>query len=114
MLTQRLRHRGDLEAPTRVQDPVTGAVTTTWSTVRAPGEPLIAAEIVPLSGREFTAAQSMQAGVTTRITIRWRPGVTALQRFVHEGAVYDIRAVLPDHTLRKHLTLMCETGVNDG
>lgn len=114
MLTQRLRHRGDLQAPTRAQNPSTGAVTTTWATVRAPGEPLIAAEIVPLSGREFTAAQAVQAGVNTRITIRWRAGVTATQRFVHQGTVYDIKAVLPDPTLRRHITLMCETGANDG
>lgn len=115
MLTQRLRHRGDIEAPTSTQDPVSGAVATTWATVRTEGEPLIAAEIVPLSGREFLAAQAIQAGVTTRITVRWRPvPVRPAMRFVHQGDVYDIRVVLPDPTLRGHLTLMCEQGVNNG
>jgi len=115
MLAQRLRHRGDIQAPTVTQDPATGAVATSWATVRTGAEPLIAAEIVPLSGREFLSAQAIQAGVTTRITVRWRPvPVRPAMRFVHQGDVYDIKAVLPDPKLRGYLTLMCEQGVNNG
>ena len=35
-------------------------------------------------------------------------------RVTHDGKAYNIRAVLPDPTLRRHLTLMCESGVNHG
>lgn len=111
MLAPKLRHRVDIEEFTESQDSETGAIVQDWASILTGPEP---AEIVPLSGREFVAAQSTQAGVTTRITIRWRTDVKPAMRVVHEGAFYNIRAVLPDSTLRRHITLMCETGVNLG
>lgn len=115
MLTQRLRHRIDIEALTTTLDTDTGEQTQDWQTIRDSNEPeLIPAEIVPLSGHEFIAAQAVQAGVTTRITIRWRADIDPSMRIVHEGSLYDIKAILPDPTLRRHITLMCSSGVNDG
>jgi head-tail adaptor len=32
-------------------------------------------------------------------------------RVNHDGTLYNIRAVLPDPTLKRHITLMCETGI---
>lgn len=75
--------------------------------------PAVWAEIVPLSGREFIAAQAAQAAVSTRITIRYHAGITQAMRVRHGSILYNIKAVLPDPTLRDHLTLMCETGVRD-
>lgn len=114
MLTQQLRHRVDIEEFVTEQSSVDGSVTQTWETIRNPGEALTPAAIVALSGREFIAAQAVQAGVTTRITIRYRPGVDASMRIVHDADFYNIRAVLPDPTMRLYLTLMCEKGVNRG
>lgn len=114
MLAPRLRHRVDIESFEITLDS-NGAQVEEWVSIRDSEEPdLIPAEIVPLSGREFVAAQAVQAGVTTRITIRWREGVVAKMRVDHDGDIYNIKAVLPDPTLRRHLTLMCETGVNEG
>jgi SPP1 family predicted phage head-tail adaptor len=104
----KLRHRIVLESLTNERDGI-GGVVPTWST-----EAGLWAEIVPLSGREFIAAQATQAGVTTRITIRWRDGVSPEMRIRHGSVIYNIRAVLPDPSLRQHITLMCETGVNNG
>lgn len=108
-----LRHRVDIEAFGVTLDS-DGAQVEGWTSILDSDEPRLPAEIVPLSGREFIAAQAVQAGVTTRITIRWRDDVKASMRVVHDGDLYNIKAVLPDPTLRVHLTLMCETGVNDG
>lgn len=108
-----LRHRVDIEAFGVTLDSE-GAQVEDWTSILGSDEPLLPAEIVPLSGREFVAAQAVQAGVTTRITIRWRADVKPAMRVVHDADVYNIKAVLPDPTLRRHLTLMCETGVNDG
>jgi len=114
MLNAKLRHRVDIEALTNTQDS-NGIKTEEWATVRDSNEPdLMAAEVVPLSGREFIAAQAVQAGVTTRITILYRDGVIPSMRVSHDGAKYNIKAVLPDPSLRRHLTLMCEAGVNEG
>lgn len=114
MLAPRLRHRVDIQDFTSVQDSETGAVTDAWVSLLSSEDQPIPAEIYPLSGREFVAAQAVQAGVTTKITIRYRSDVAARMRVVHGSDVYNIKAVLPDPTLRRHLTLMCEVGVNEG
>jgi len=105
MQAGRLRHRVAIERPVSTRDHF-GGVVESWQTVAT-----VWAEIHPLSGREFLAAQSTQSGVTTRITLRELPGVTAAMRVNHDGTLYNIRAVLPDPTLKRHITLMCETGI---
>lgn len=110
MLAPRLRHRVDIQTFATTQDSNTGAVTDAWTDFDTD----VPAEIWPMSGREFIAAQSIQAGVTTKITIRYVAGVEPRMRVVHGADVYNIKAVLPDPTLRRHLTLMCEVGVNAG
>lgn len=107
-IAHRLRHRVTIEQRTQTRDEW-GGVVETWETVA-----IVPAEVWPLSGREFVAAQATQAGVTTRITIRYQAGIEPAMRVTHDGAIYNIRAVLPDPTLRRHLTLMCETGVGNG
>lgn len=114
MTAPRLRHRVDIQNFTTVQDSETGAVEDTWVSLLSSDDPLIPAEIMPMSGREFIAAQSIQAGVNTKITIRWREDVQPRMRVEHLGTFYNILAVLPDPTLRRHITLMCSSGVNDG
>ena len=107
-LAHRLRHRVTIEQLATTRDEF-GGVVESWGTVA-----IVPAEVWPLSGREFVAAQAEQAGVTTRITIRYQAGIEPAMRVTHDGKTYNIRAVLPDPTLRRHLTLMCETGVNNG
>ena len=108
-LNRRLRHRVGIESLSLTRDS-DGGVVEDWDSFAAN----VPAEIVPLSGREFVAAQSTQAGVTVRMTIREIPGVLPAMRVTHAGLAYNIRAVLPDPTLARHLTLMTEEGVNNG
>lgn len=110
MIAPRLRHRVDIQNFASVQDSNTGAVTDTWTDLFED----VPAEIMPMSGREFVAAQSIQTGVNTKIVIRWVDGVEPRMRIKHGSTIYNIKAVLPDPTLRRHLTLMCEAGVNQG
>ena len=109
-LAAKLRHRVDLQTRTGTQNSTTGEMTYTWASTYA-AEP---AEVVPLSGREFIAAGATQAGVDTRITIRWRSGIEPTMRVVFDGQNYNLHAVLPDPTNRRWLTLMCSRGLNDG
>lgn len=109
MQAGRLRHRLQLQQLQAVQDTDDGTVAEAWADVDT-----VWAEIVPLSGRELMAAASVQASVNTRITIRWREGVVPTMRGLHQGEIFNIKAVLPDPTLRRWLTLMCESGVNNG
>jgi len=103
MLAHRLRHRITIERKTAGED-TWGQPVETWETVA-----IAPAEVWPLSGREFVAAQAEQAGVTTRITIRYQAGIEPAMRITHDGKTYNIRAVLPDPTARRHITLMCES-----
>ena len=109
MLAQRLRHRVTIEKVTETRD-ADGGVVTAWAALHS----AVPAEIVPVSGREFVAAQAAQAGITARMTIRYMAGITPKMRVVHGADIYNIEAVLPDPTLRRHLTLMVSTGVNNG
>ena len=109
MLSQRLRHRIVIARQLLLDD---GEATddTVWLPI-VDSEP---AEVVPLSGREYVAAAATQAQVDTRITIRRRADLKPHDRVEHEGNFYDIRAILPDSSLRRHMTLMCQSGVNGG
>lgn len=111
MLAQRLRHRVTISELVTLQDPNTGAKTEDFLPLFI-NEP---AEVYALSGREFIAASTTQAEVTTRITVRRQAGeVRARMRVEHDGALYNIAAVLPDFKERQWLTLMCSVGINDG
>lgn len=89
---------------------------------RASGEPDAAwsvyattmAEIRPLVGREFFAAQQVSSKVDTKIRIRYRTGVTAGMRVNKSGTYYNIEAVINVENRNRELMLMCGTGVNDG
>lgn len=104
-----LRHRITLEHNVTTRDEWGGEVVG-WQTFAAD----VPAEVVPLSGREFIAAGELQGQVQARITIRYLPGVLDTMRIQFDGAMYAIRAVLPDPTGRRHLTLMVDKGVASG
>ena len=107
----RLRHRITIEQPTETQDATTGAVTVTW----APLWVNVPAEIVPRSGREFLAAQQMQAEVSTLITFRWRAGLDAKMRIRHGTRIYNPSAFLPDPEAgREYVVAACGEGANNG
>lgn len=64
-----------------------GGQTTTWSE----GDQVWAA-VVPLSGREALSAGALQSSLSTRITVRYREGVTAQMRVRRErdGQLYEL------------------------
>lgn len=103
------RHRIKLQTFTVERDPL-GGDRKVWSDWRDK----VPAEVVPLSGREFTAASAEHGTVTARIEIPYLPGVDSTMRVQFDEVVYAIRAALPDPTARQHLTLMVDEGVSDG
>ena len=78
------------------------------------------AAIEPLSGREFIQSAALQAEITTRIVTRFREGITAAMRFVHEKngvdyAFYNLHGVLPDKDSgQEYITFPASQGVNNG
>lgn len=110
MQAGKLRHQVTIQEPVTVQNPDIGAVNKTWRDVA-----IVWAEVYPLSAREFIAAQASQGEITTRITIRFRTGITRKHRILFRGAIYNIEGVLPDpKSGNEYLTLPCSMGVSDG
>lgn len=110
MQAGKLRHQITIQEPVTVQNTDTGAVNKSWRDVA-----IVWAEVYPLSAREFIAAQASQGKITTRITIRFRTGISHKHRIIFRGGIYNIEGVLPDPVSgREYLTLPCSEGVNDG
>lgn len=105
-----LRHRIDLQQPVYEQNQTTGdKVVAEWATVAR-----LWAAVVPVSGREFMAAQAEQSKVSARITTRYKGDVLPSMRIVHNGDVYNIEAILPDPDSGfEYITIMVSTGVRD-
>jgi len=75
----------------------------------------VPAEVTALSGRELIAAQSVHSKVTTRIVVRYRPGIDPKMRALLGGTAYNIEAVIQDSVSRRtHVTLLCSSGVSEG
>ena len=70
-------------------------IVTTWASVE------------PLVGREYLAAAALVSEVTARIRMRYRPGITAADRVIHDGKVYGITSVADVHSSRRELQLQC-------
>lgn len=108
MEAAKLRHRVTLQQPINGRDSF-GGVVPDWQDVAD-----LWAAIEPISAREFIASAAEQSKVTTRITIRARPGVTAKMRIYHtdSGKYYNIEGVLSDKESGKdYYTLPCSEGV---
>lgn len=109
----RLRHKVNIQEPRQQQDPNTGAVRTVWVDFATD----VAAEIAPLSVREFIASQQMQSQITARITIRYRAGLTAQMRILQPstGKIYNPAGWLADpDSGREYVTAPCSEGTNQG
>lgn len=65
------------------------------------------AAVEPLVGREFFAAGAGQSVVTTRIRLRYRPGITSADRVTHAGTIYNIQSVIDYKSAKRELVLMC-------
>lgn len=103
----KLRHKVQLQTRVETQDATTGEMGVAWVTTAEPW-----AEIVPMSAREFIAAQAEQSEVRGRIVIRYRSNVDASMRVVYRGEHYVIHGVMRDaESGREHLTLMVGAGV---
>jgi len=107
LATGKLRHKVALQQRIETQDGTSGDMLVSWQTIAE-----LWAEIVPMSAREFLAAQAEQSEVRGRIMIRYREGVDPTMRVVYRGEYYVIHGVMRDaESGREHLTLMVGVGV---
>lgn len=100
-----LRHRVRVEQKAETRDNY-GGVVAGWATFAAS----VPAAILPVSGREFFAAEAQQSEVSAKIVMRALDGLLPSMRIVHGGQQYNIRAILPDPLLERHVVCMCGRG----
>ena len=72
------------------------------------------ANIEPISGTEFFQAQTVNAETVVKITMRYNPKITVLNRIQYQGTVYEIIGVIDSHTAHRATVLNCKERVNDG
>ena len=107
----KLRHRVTIESRTDQQDPTYGGITPRWTVAHEN----VMASIEPISAREFIASDAKQSQIIARITIRYKPDITAKHRIKHGSKIYNIEGVLTDKDSGvEYLTLPCSEGVNEG
>ncbi len=107
-----LRHQVQLQSPVVQIDDASGEpVITDWQNEGNP----VWASVESLSGREWLMSAEFRAGVTTRIRMRWREGVTAQWRVIHSrktgDTIYNIDTILPRYETMSELHLMCSSGI---
>lgn len=86
------------------------------STTDAIGQPLLTwtdfamvwANVRHLSGSEAIKAGASVSTVQASMRVRWIVGITAGMRVLTDGAVYEIKAVLPDMQRREFVDLVVE------
>lgn len=106
-----LRHRITIQQKTEgsPQQNAAGEPDYSWTTYLT-----VSADIRPVTGKETFVAQQHLSGVTTKIAIRYRAGITAAMRVLYGSTVYDIKAVLNWGERNEELLLLCEQGVSEG
>lgn len=72
------------------------------------------ARIEPLSGHELVTAQAVNAEVTHKVTVLYRPGITAAMRAVYQGRYFNVQNVLDPETAHVISELHCSEGLNPG
>ena len=71
----------------------------------------VRADIVALRGNELWRAQQVQPEITTRVRMRYRPGISSKQRLLHEcceGGTLDVLAVIDVGGRKRELELLCK------
>lgn len=100
----RLRFNVTLQSPVQSDD-TGGGGALTWTTLAT-----VAANVLPINGREVAAADGLQARVNTLIVIRWRGGIDSTCRAVFRGRALNIRSAIDVDSRREWLELLCESG----
>ena len=102
MQAGRLNRRCTLQAPGTAQDEL-GQPNPGWTDVAT-----VWADIRMKSGLESIKAGAPVSVVQASIRVRYRAGITAGMRVVHNLQAFNIVAVLPDVGGREYVDLVCE------
>lgn len=72
------------------------------------------AAIEPIGGREILAASQVVGEVTHRVRCRYFEGLTAANRLVYRGRVFDIQHAINQRERGVEIELLCKEGLTNG
>ena len=104
MRAGRLRHQMKIQAPVKDNTPGSGEIT--WADYAT-----VWAQVEPLRGQEFFAAQQVNSEVTARIVIRYLAGVKPDMRIVSGSRVFEIDTILDADELHRELRILVKERV---
>jgi SPP1 family predicted phage head-tail adaptor len=92
-----------------------GEEVVTWSDlVTSTSDHAVWAEVTPLRGREFFAANSEQYACDVRIRIRYLSGVQRENRMMWRGEPYDITQIIDQDARKETMEILAVAGVRNG
>ncbi len=97
-----LRHRITIQESVASRDSF-GAEILSWVDLA-----IVWAMVSPVSGKEYFAFQQINAEVSTKITMRYRPSITPKMRVLFENRVLEIDSIINPEQMNISLILMCK------
>ncbi len=110
----RATQRITLQAKSVTRNAIGEEVVTWTDVVTDTADHAIWAEVWPLKGREFFAAQQTQYAADVRFRIRYRTGVIREQRVLWNGEPYDITQVVDVGAAHHTIEILAVTGIRNG
>ena len=101
----KLRHKINLQRRVQTDDGYGGGMTS-WVTFAS-----VFAWIKPLTGGEKWAAMKVESFVTHKIIIRYRTDFSAIDRILHDGRAFNVRAAMDIDEKRRFIEIPAEEGV---
>lgn len=99
----KLRHRIDIESPEHSRDE-DGNNVTVWEALYES----VPAEIINTGGSETINGKQVQADASTKITIRYLPGISSRHRIKHNQQIWNITFVDNIDQRNRELVLTCK------
>lgn len=110
----RANQRIKLQAKSITRNAIGEEVVTWTDVVTDTADHAIWAEVWPLKGREFFAAQQTQYAADVRFRIRYRTGIVRDQRVLWNGEPYDITQVVDVGAAHHTIEILAVNGVRNG
>lgn len=103
----KLRHRITLQKSVVTHDDI-GQELEEWQDVAT-----VWASVEPLSGKEYFNAQQINSAISTKIGMRYLPGITTDMRVYFKRHPYNILSIINLEERNLYLQLLCSEKVGD-
>lgn len=110
----RAKHRIKLQSKSVTRNAIGEEVVTWADVVTETADHCLWAEVWPLKGREFFAAQQTQYAADVRFRLRYRDGLTQDMRVVLDGDAYDILSIVDVGAAHHTTEILAVHGVRNG